>query len=173
MLNRSLALAGPSLGRIHRTQFGSTSAATLALHSGFLRLVSIAEATVDSLGVEATNRRVGAVDQSVRLLILEKELAATSTWDARRRVFRRHHGVDLRKCDEFKRMEAANDVRNAIAHGLGRLTARQVHSPETVRRISSIGVDVVDGYVSIEERHLVECAGYARLFLTSVDREVQ
>lgn len=171
-------LAGSQLsivvrGRIQHTSLGSTDPHDLVLQSGFLRLISVVEASVDSLGGELTSRSVSNVDEVVRLLILEKELAATSTWEARRRSFRRHHGVDLRKCAEHDRLEGAIEVRNAIAHGLGRLTSRQVLSAETPKQLSRVNVMVVNGYVNLRPIHLTECAHYCADFLRSLDYALQ
>ncbi len=162
-------LASLTRGRIQHTSLGSSNPLDLALQAGFLRLVSITEATVDSLGVELTTRDLRKVDEVVRLLMLEKELAATSTWDARRRTFKRHHGVDLRRCAEYGRLEGAIEVRNAIAHGLGRLTTRQALSAETPKQLSRVDVVVVNGYVDLGPIHLRECADYAADFLKSLD----
>jgi hypothetical protein len=108
----------------------------------------------------------------VRRLMLEKELAATSSWSARHKAFKRHHGVDLRRCAEHHRLEGAVEVRNAIAHGLGRLTTRQLMSSETVKHLSKVDVPIRNGYVALERHHLEDCGDYTRAYLVSVDRSV-
>ena len=158
-----------SIGRIEHTSLGSSDARNLALQSGFLRLVSIAEASVDSLGAELTSRSVPRVSEVVRLLMLEKELAASSTWDSRRRSYKRHHGIDLQKCAEYGRLEGAIEVRNAIAHGLGRLTPRQALSAETFKHLARIRVPVSNGFVELQSTHITECAQYCTDFLRSLD----
>lgn len=160
-------------GRIQQTSLGSSDPRALALQSGFLRLISVVEASVDSLGGELTSRSVSNVDEVLRLLILEKELAATSTWNSRRRSFKRHHGVDLRKCAEHDRLEGGVEVRNAIAHGLGRLTTRQVLSAETLKHLARVNVTVVNGYVDLCPIHLTECASYCSNFLRSLDQTLR
>jgi hypothetical protein len=154
---------------VRRTAVGSIDPREVALQAGFLRLVSVTEATVDTLGVELTAVGVVQTDEVISLLILEKELSATSNWDARRRSYKRHHHVDLRRCAEHARVEAAVDVRNAIAHGLGKLTTRQALSAETPRRLSRLGIPVVNGYVHLTPDHLNECASYCAAFLASLD----
>lgn len=156
-------------GRIRRTELGSTDPRELAVHAAFLRLVSVTEATVDSLGVELTNRTVGTPNAVIQLLMLEKELAATAAWSSRRRSFKRHHHVDLAKCAEHKRVESAIEVRNAIAHGLGKVTTRQLTSSETTRRLQLIEVVVVNNYVRLGPKHVRDCAEYSAAFLRSLD----
>lgn len=148
---------------------GSSDPRHLALQSGFLRLISVVEASVDSLGGELTSRSVPNLDEVLRLLVLEKELAATSSWESRRKSFKRHHGVDLRKCAEHQRLEGAIEVRNAISHGLGRLTTRQVFSSETPKQLARVNVAITNGYVDIQPVHLTECAQYCSDFLKSLD----
>jgi len=148
---------------------GSSDPLELALHAGFLRLVSIAEATVDALGTELTARKVLQVDQAVRLLVLEKELAANVNWAARHRSYKRHHEIDLKKCTDWKRLEGAIEVRNAIAHGLGKLTTRQVSSYETASKLARIDVFLSNGYVDLDLDHLRACAQYGAAFLRSLD----
>lgn len=156
-------------GRIHETELGSTHPRELLAQSTFLRLVSVAEATVDSLGTELTNQTIAAADRTVRMLALEKELATSSSWRMRRRSFRRHHGIDLQKCRDYKRLEGAMEVRNAIAHGLGRLTTRQVTSKETLGYLRRIEVDVVNGFVRLQSSHVEACASYCGSFLKAID----
>ena len=165
-------LATPFRGRVRETSQGSAVPRELALQSGFLRLVSITEATVDLLAAELTEKSLSDVDEVLRLLMLEKELAASSSWESRRRAFKRHHGVDLRKCNEHKKVEGAVEVRNAIAHGLGRLTTRQAISQETTKRLKAIDVSETHGYVQLNAEDLKQCASYSADFLRSVDAEV-
>lgn len=167
------ARAAPFLGgRIVHSALGSTSPRDLALQTSFLRLVSITEATIDSLAIEITEQSVPQIDDVIRLLMLEKELASTSTWDSRRRLFKRHHGVDLEKCAESKRLDGAIAVRNAIAHGLGRLTTKQALSKQTDTNLKRIDVTLLNGFIDLEPRHLIDCRAYLTDFLVDVDTKV-
>lgn len=168
-----IARVSPVLGgRVYQTSLGTSDPRDLALHTGFLRLVSIAEATVDSLGIEITERAVPAIDGVIRQLMIEKELAGTSSWDARRKSFKRHNGVDLRKCAEHARLQGAIEVRNAIAHGLGRLTTRQALSGDTPKNLEKVDVSLRNGYVDIEPRHLDDCRVYVTAFILSLDEKL-
>lgn len=94
-------------GRILVTSLGTSDPRQVSLQAGFLRLVSITEATVDSIAAELTAGQLGSPTPQVLLLAIEKELAATSNWAARVRAFKVHHDLSLHGCDEFKRVEAA------------------------------------------------------------------
>jgi hypothetical protein len=160
-------------GRIVATAFGPIAKNETDRRGLYLYVVSIAEATIDALALELTQRSLCDIDEVVRRLILEKEIAGSASWEARRRSFRRHHGVDLRRCDAYYEVHAATDVRNAIAHGLGRLTARQIASQETYKNLARISIDVVDGQVRLHPRHVAEVVGYCRRFVHDVDARVQ
>lgn len=169
--SRTTSAYRPS-GRVRFTALGPTAPDALAMQSTYLRLVSIAEATLDLLGSELTDRAINPATAAVRLLALEKELAASATWEQRRRLYKRHHGLSLTSCDNYKYVEGAIEVRNAIAHGLGRLTTRQQLSGETARLLAQANIQAVNGNLYIERVNLTECAAGCDHFLRSVDRRV-
>lgn len=156
-------------GRIQQTSLGTTDPQALAMQAGFLRLVSVTEAALDTLGVELTSKDVPNPGSVITLLMLEKELASTSSWAVRRKAFKRHHHLDIHKCARFGEVEGAIEVRNAIAHGLGRLTTRQVQSAETAKLLQRVNVSIVNGFVELRAGHLRECADYCFDFLSDVD----
>lgn len=170
--NATVPLRSRVAGRITATAFGPVSKEQTDRQGLYLRVVSIAEATIDALALELTRRDLPTMGEVVRRLVLEKEIASSSSWDARRRSFRRHHGVDLHKCDAHHEVRAATEVRNAIAHGLGRLTARQTASQETYKNLARIAVDVVDGHVRLQPNHVAEAVEYCRRFVHDVDSRV-
>ena len=159
-------------GRIQQTFLGTSHPRDLAVQAGFLRLVSIVEASVDSLAVELTEGSVSGIDEVLRLLMLEKEIVESANWDARKRVFKRHHRVDLQRCSRYSYLEGAIEVRNAIAHRLGRLTTRQAISMATTHRLLRANVTVVNERVDLRTEHLVECADCGAEFLRSLDASV-
>jgi hypothetical protein len=121
------------------------------------------------LGVELTEASVTNVDDVIRLLIVEKELAGSSNWEARRRAFKRHHNLDLKKCAQYHYLEGAIEARNAIAHGLGRLTTRQRLAPETSRHLAAANVAVVNNRVELKLDHLIECTRCCAEFIVALD----
>jgi len=127
------------------------------------------EASVDSLAVELTEGSVFNVNDVIRLLMLEKELAESANWETRRRAFRRHHKLDLRKCAKYDYLEGAIEVRNAIAHGLGKLTTRQTLSAQTPKQLRVVNVSVVNQRVDLNADHISECARHCAEFLLSLD----
>lgn len=167
--HRRNQLVRRSVGRITVTSLGPTSDSVMNVQIGYLRLVSVVEATVDALAMELTWGSLTNVDEAIRALVLEKEIAGSASWDSRRRSFKRHHDLDLRKCDRHDDVLAATDVRNSIAHALGRLTARQAASQDTVKRMRSIGVDVIDGWVVVKPDDIARCFDDGRAFLLDLD----
>lgn len=108
--------------------------------SAIARVASIAESfCVDRLMSLAISEL--EPDRSpVRRAIFDDALkGATGTWSSIRSAFSEWHGVK----PNWRPLEGVQEVRNAIAHGLGRLTHRQASSRiATVERIRRIGLDV-------------------------------
>lgn len=162
-------LGSPTRGRINTTSLGVVSPEDMAVQGLYLRAVSVVEATLDALALELTKVALKRVDAVISNLILEKEIAGSSSWEARRRMFRRHHGIDLRSCVSWREIEAAVDVRNAIAHGLGKLTARQLASREVFARLAHLGIDVVDNRVHVERSAITDLIRFCGEFIEDVD----
>lgn len=156
-------------GRILATAIGPVSQQESDRQGLYLHVVSIAEATIDALALELSEQALARHDEVVRRLLTEKEIASSASWEARRRSFRRHHGLNLRQCDAHEEVMATTEVRNAIAHGLGRLTARQVTSGETLSNLRRISVDVVDGRVRLVADDVANAVAYCRRFISAVD----
>ena len=108
--------------------------------STIVRVASITEAfCVDRLMAMAVKEL--EPDKSVvrRAMFDEALRGATGTWSSIRKAFADWHGVK----PNWKSLEGVQEVRNAIAHGLGRFTHRQISSrTATVQRIRQIGLDV-------------------------------
>ena len=108
--------------------------------STIARVASITEAfCVDRLMAMAY-RELEPEKSVVRRAIFDDALkGATGTWSSIRGAFAEWHGVK----PNWKPLEGVQEVRNAIAHGLGRLTHRQISNrTATVQRIRQIGLDV-------------------------------
>ena len=90
--------------------------------SAYLRLVSIVEAYVDTCSSHLFESRTSGRDAFVRALVNEVRDASLRGWEERKAAFKTYHGVTLGECSRWSDIDAAREVRNSIAHGLGRLT---------------------------------------------------
>lgn len=158
-------------GRISQTALGPTDHREVARQSALLRLVSVTEAATDSLSGELSDRDLDRpIPVVIERLVLEKELAGTSSWPGRESMYKRHHGIDLSKCAEYKRVKGAVSARNSIAHALGRQTTRQQLSGAFRADMARLGVPIVNGRIHLRDSNLDECASYCRAFLRDLDQ---
>jgi hypothetical protein len=130
---------------------GDTAAADRA--ACWLRLVSIVEIYAETL---------------LRRLSGEELGRAPGGWNDVTIALKRRHDIDVTAVEGWARFEACVIVRNAVAHGLGRFTAKQVEK-ELPRKMRVIDVPVRDGAVVITPEVLAGCAETCRVFVTALD----
>lgn len=126
--------AVPRLGReVHnaRLELQQTAIARLAsITEAFCvdRLMSVAQLAVDP---DASSARRAVFEDAIK--------GATGSWASIRGAFEGWHGVR----PDWKPLEGVQEVRNAIAHGLGTLTHRQAATrSSTTDRIGRVGLTV-------------------------------
>jgi hypothetical protein len=119
----------------------------------WLRLVSIVEIYAEAL---------------LRRLSSEQSGRAPRGWSDVTESLKRGHNIDVAAVEGWTRLDACFTVRNAVAHGLGRFTARQVEKAEP-RKMRLIDVPVRDGAVVITPEALAGCAETCRVFVTALD----
>jgi len=139
--------------------------------SVYLRSVSIVEACADSLLDQLFERRVATLETFYRLLSDAAVSAATQNWDSRKLAFKDYHGVILGECPSWSQVDAAITVRNAIAHGLGRLTARQRNSKDRAK-VRTVGIRLRDDYLEIDAAALGRCLDVCSKFISELDHQV-
>jgi hypothetical protein len=169
-----LAAASMPRGRLKVLPTSSSSRQARA-QSTLLRLVSIAEA-------HAVNELVMRVEPHApapRTPILEDiytaaEDRAISSWPSTADSYKRWLGINLRKCPEWKKMEAAFDARNAIAHGLGQLTRRQSRKDQAALEASLklINVAIRGVRLDVSDATIKEVANVFRHFVAWLDQEL-
>jgi len=131
-------------------------------------MISIVEAFVDTLLAALFRENAPMTHDLVRRLVETTELRASITWDERRAAFEGFHGVRLGQLDRWSELDAGIEVRNAIAHGLGRLTPRQ-QEKALAGKLSQVGVSVRDGAVIISSESLLRCRDVSVAFIASLD----
>lgn len=152
--------------------FGPHDADSMRAQATYLRLISIVEAYIDSVGSMLFGAAATGQAPLLRTLIAEAESQSSTSWSNRKRAFKDYHGISLAACTAWLNVEAETWVRNAIAHGLGRLTPRQ-RTIETRRRIASVGVAVIDERLEIDLDAVSRCLNDCVRFVRSVDSHVQ
>ncbi len=149
---------GSERGRIlsTRTRLGSVDAVERQREGCYLRLVSIAEAYTDALSSILFEPLILDGRKVVRSLVSEAQINVSKSWRDRIEGFRTHHQIDLTKCPVWSQIRGAIEVRNAIAHGLGGLTPKQLGAPGIRGKFLSIQVAVLEGRVVLTDKN-VQC----------------
>jgi hypothetical protein len=137
--------------RRYRDSIVGTAAADRA--ACWLRLVSIVEIYAETF---------------LRRLPNEEPSRAPGGWGDVKESLKRRHNIDVVAVEGWARFDACIIVRNAVAHGLGRFTAKQVEK-ELPRKMRLIGVPVRDGGVMITPEALAGCVETCRVFVSALD----
>lgn len=160
----------PSMGRITSTSahLGSYDFEQVRAQSEFLRLVSIIEAYVDSISDHQFDLQSIGRDQFAQSLISVARREVADSWQNREAAFKDHHGFSLGQCSKWSDIKAARDVRNAIAHGLGKLTAKQ-RNIKTRGTITAAGVLLRGDAIVLSRKSLERCVDSGVRFINDVD----
>lgn len=140
--------------------------------SEYLRLVSIVEAFIDTCSNQQFDSRISGRDSFLRDVVSEVRETALKGWDERKEAFKTYHGVLLGDCAHWSNVDAAREIRNSIAHGLGRLTPRQ-RNTKTRRKIESMAVALRGDQLVVDSLALDKCLKSAVAFITDVDRRLK
>lgn len=135
---------------------GVVDPAQVQAHASLLRMVSISEAYADVFyELHLSPGSAGATAIST-LAIEEHLLQAGRAWHSRDEALKRV--LDIRPGPERNALKPYIDIRNAIAHGLGRLTRQQRRSRSISVGIEAVGVVLRGDHVTLTEAALVGCA---------------
>jgi hypothetical protein len=140
-------------------------------HSKYLRMVSIVEACLDTVGSSLLREDYPSAPDLYRKLIDEAEVTSSRGWPDRRKAFKHYHGIDLSTVPRHGDLDGVSDVRNAIAHGLGVLTPRQ-RTASVRRRIESVDVPVRDNRVIVADNSISFCYEFSREFIIGFDKNL-
>ena len=146
-------------GRIHTgaTALGSADREQVRLQSCFVRMVGGAEAFTDAVLLGMLDREAEALTPVLGQIFEDYTASVTATWDAREKALRRDFGIVLNHWASYPLLLAATDVRNTIAHGLGRMTRRQLRRPGPLARIQTLGVYVDQGVLDLDVTNIRTC----------------
>ena len=132
-----------------------------------LRMVSITESFCARLLLEAGEASVRpATNPIVSILWDRASVDATGTWEAQRDAFKKWFGVT----PDWQALDSWATIRNAIAHGLGVLTRRQLQNrTSTLAKIHRVGVTVADNRLVLTDDDLRNAARACRDLIVELD----
>jgi hypothetical protein len=138
----------------HRTTAGPMGdPASVERAACWLRMVSIVEIYVEALLKQLDGERTGR---------------AARGWADVTAALKQRHDIDLHAIASWDKLDACFLVRNAVAHGLGRFTAKQIETA-VPRKIRILGVPVRDGMVAITAESLDGCSRICQQFVAALD----
>lgn len=95
-----------------------------------------------------------------------------SSWHKQRLAWQNLRHVDLGAVPSYAAVRGFNEVRNAVLHGRGRLTARQLTGKQAQQVqdwLAQCGARIVRGEVRVEEADIVRCADCCCAFVRELD----
>lgn len=112
------------------------------------------------------------------LLSLNEAIGADelSTWPKRKSGWVKHAGVKLEELDGWARLQGFIQARNAIQHGLGRLTDQQLKDgrrPDTLAQLEAASIPLMGDRVLIDEDVVSHCHRIAERFIMSLDEAAE
>ena len=92
------------------------------------------------------------------------------TWPQRARLWQSHFGVDMSAFPQADPLDGFVDARNAIAHGLGTLTRKQLRKRSRhVGHLRHAGITLAGDDLVIDESDPKRCADVVKGFVTWLD----
>jgi hypothetical protein len=136
-----------------------------------MRLLSITEAFSADLLSREVNTAV-AHGQSVTAMKIADEalIRGTNGWQDQKKSYKDWLGVEV----DWKAVERLSEARNAVAHGLGKLTRRQMRNEQSVKgKLRVAGITVEDSGIVLSDESLASAGSACRDFIERLDLAVQ
>lgn len=175
-VNRALAfyrlIRDAELGEPHDTWLRPSAAIFPAEHLAqdvILRLVAIAEDLSMNLILDRSESVLPS-DPRVGWLWEREFRRSGESWEGRVELWTRIHSKPMSGFAEGPSLRGFVEARNAIAHGLGQLTRRQMRDEKsTLARLRNAGIHVRGDTVELDEDAVERCAAVVRAFIAWLD----
>jgi hypothetical protein len=148
----------------------------LALAGAFLRIVSAAENFGLACLLRSFESRAPVVQLHVGRLWDTTSVEFGMTWQRQCKAWNDLLGIEMEKAPAYKRLGPFLDVRNAITHGLGELTRRQLANnkgPAMRERLRRAGFVVVGNRIALQAENIADAISAVVDFIDWLDLEAQ
>lgn len=145
---------------------------TLIAHDALFRLVAVAEDFSLLRLIEVTEDLLP--DGRLAELLWEAELdRSMDTWDSRLRAWARLHGIEVKaNFLRYDQLDGFTQARNAIAHGLGQLTRKQLRSrASTLQRLAAAGIATDGDVLQLGPKNVELCTNVCDQFVLWLDEQ--
>jgi hypothetical protein len=98
---------------------------------------------------------------------------AHSNWESRKKSWLKHLGIDFAKINGWVELAGFIEARNALQHGQGRLTNKQLDNRAvTIAKLAAARLTLVGDCIVIDEAVTAGCYVSCKAFITSLDASV-
>lgn len=136
-----------------------------------IRLLSITEAFASEMLSREVDRAVADMSNKTATKVADDAvIRGTSSWQDQKKSYKDWLGVE----EDWKAVERLAEARNAVAHGLGKLTRRQLRSEQSVKsKLKAAGIIIEDNRIVLSDENLAAAASACREFIERLDMAVQ
>jgi hypothetical protein len=136
-----------------------------------VRLLSITESfAADLLSREIDKAANQASHPSISKIADDAVNQAIGTWAGQKKSYKEWLGIS----ESWTKVEQLTEARNAVAHGLGKLTRRQLRNESgTTSQLRAVGIAVNNQAILLTEENLQSAALICRDFIERIDLAVQ
>jgi hypothetical protein len=139
------------------------------VEDALVRLIAIAEEFTHGLLIEVTNLHLPS-DPRVAALWDKHVDRETDTWEQRMATWRLMHGLAIQTSPRYDALLAFIEARNAVVHGLGSLTRKQLRTRNrSVDRLRAARIAVSGDRLILGEEDVAACADSVRTLVRWLD----
>jgi hypothetical protein len=139
------------------------------VEDALVRLIAIAEEFSYGLLLEVTDLKLPTDDRVTTLWETHVD-RETETWEQRIATWRRMHALSIPASPRYDVLFGFIQARNAIVHGLGSLTRKQLRDrAKSVARLKAARITVAGDRLELNDRHVDGCADTVRAFIRWLD----
>jgi hypothetical protein len=138
-------------------------------------IVAVAEEFSRSSLIAAAESRLGRHDLLHLSLLELGEIQAEGSWEGVKKAWNAWFEIPLGDAPAYSRLDAYVSARNAILHGLGALTRKQVRTDggrKVKGKLASVGISVVGDRLVLPFAAVEDCADVARAYVLWLDSKL-
>src|SRR5579862_2394619 len=154
-----------------RARLSSTRRRGVRTEDALVRFMSIADEFTFGLLIHVTETKLPK-DERIRVLWARYEERHSNTWEQRFASWEALHKVAVSSFPKYSPLWGYIEARNAIVHGVGSLTRRQLAKrARSVGRLSTARIGVSGDRVILAPGNAIECAVVVRELITWLDAQ--
>jgi len=144
---------------------------TIRVEDALTRFMSIADEFTFGLLVDLTEARLPS-DARVSLLWENYVEGKTDTWPQRFASWKSLHGIAFDAFPRYHPLRGFIEARNAVVHGLGALTRKQLKKPDTAEgRLRAAQITLTGTRLTLTVDHATACAQVVRALIEWLDEQ--